>query len=154
MKVMLAMQQPDGHLENWYGEGNFNRTSLLYALMQSQGVRPRQWRPGTRVGAVREGPVLRLSLEAPGSTVVKFDFARHRRILNLDRNYVRLNEFPEWYTVDENSLYRLKPSDGGREQVLLGSELVEGILMAPGDWSVEPLGRAPYARQEAAPKVN
>jgi len=37
MKVMLAMQQPDGHVENWYGEGNFNRTALLYALMKSQG---------------------------------------------------------------------------------------------------------------------
>ena len=27
--VMLAMQRPDGHIEDWYGEGNFNRTLLL-----------------------------------------------------------------------------------------------------------------------------
>ena len=40
MDVLLKMQRPDGHFEYWYGEGNFNRTALLYALMQSQGVRP------------------------------------------------------------------------------------------------------------------
>ena len=38
--MLLAMQRPDGHIEDWYGEGNFNRTALLYALMKSQGVRP------------------------------------------------------------------------------------------------------------------
>ena len=38
--ILRAMQQPDGHFENWYGEGNFNRTAMLYALMQSRGVRP------------------------------------------------------------------------------------------------------------------
>ena len=31
MQVMLGMQRPDGHIEDWYGEGNFNRTALLYA---------------------------------------------------------------------------------------------------------------------------
>ena len=42
---MLAMQRPDGHLEDWYGEGNFNRTLLIYALMKSQGVMPAERRP-------------------------------------------------------------------------------------------------------------
>ena len=46
---------PDGHVEDWYGEGNFNRTALLYAFMKSQGVRPEHWQPGVRVGAVRDG---------------------------------------------------------------------------------------------------
>jgi hypothetical protein len=133
MKVMLGMQQPDGHIENWYGEGNFNRTALLYALMKSQGVRPVHWTPGTRVGAVREGNGLRLSLESPGPVLVKFDYARHRRVLNWDRNYVRLNEFPEWYTVDENTLYVVH---GAREQVFLGSELIQGVTLAPGSYYV------------------
>jgi len=31
-------------------------------------------------------------------------------VLNLEKNYVRLNEFPEWFTVDENHLYRLRPA--------------------------------------------
>ncbi len=52
MALMLDMQRPDGHFEYWYGEGNFNRTALLYALMQSRGVRPAVWRDGVGIGAV------------------------------------------------------------------------------------------------------
>ena len=139
MKVMLGMQQPDGHLENWYGEGNFNRTAMLYALMHSQGARPQRWTPGVRVGAVRAGERLCLSLEAPAATRIQFDYARHKRVLNLDKNYVRLNEFPEWYVVDENTLYKVRNQAGGKEQILLGSELIAGIQLEPGRWLVEPL---------------
>jgi len=31
IRVMAAMQKPSGFIEHWYGEGNFNRTALLYA---------------------------------------------------------------------------------------------------------------------------
>jgi hypothetical protein len=140
-RVMLAMQQPDGHIENWYGEGNFNRTLLLYALMKSQGARPDHWTPGTRVGAVRSGAELYLNVEAPKSVRLRLDYARHRRVLNLDRNYVRLNEFPEWYTVDENSLYRVRGASGADERILLGSELIAGIDLAPGNYSIGPYTR-------------
>jgi hypothetical protein len=138
MPVMLAMQRADGHLEDWYGEGNFNRTALLYALMKSQGVRPERWEPGIGVGAVREGDRLRLVLAMPAPRRIRFDFARHHRVLNFDKNYVRLNEFPEWFTVNENRLYRLRDA-GSTERLLLGSELVAGILMQPGQWTVEPV---------------
>ena len=147
---MLAMQQPDGHIENWYGEGNYNRTGMLYALMKSQGARPRHWKPGVRLGAMREGERLFLSLEAPGAQIVQFDFARHRRVLNFARNYVRLNEFPEWHTVDENTLYRVRRAGAATSgEVRLGSELMVGIPLAPGNWTVEPLGKAPYNRPSA-----
>ncbi len=140
MQVMFGMQKPDGHIEYWYGEGNFNRTTMLYALMQSRGVRPVHWQPGIRVGAVQDGSRLHLSLVAPSPTAVRFDFARHRRTLNLDRNYVRLNEFPEWFTVDENTPYRLSQAgDASPALVRLGSELIAGVTLAPGDWVIEPL---------------
>jgi len=140
MQVMLAMQKPDGHVEYWYGEGNFNRTAMLYALMQSAGVRPAQWQPGIRLGAVQDGPRLHLSLAAPSPTVVRFDYPRHRQILNLDRNYVRLNEFPEWFVVDENTLYRSARRGGGSSEIVrLGSELIAGVTLTPGEWTIEPL---------------
>ena len=146
-KVMLSMQRADGHVEDWYGEGNFNRTLLLHAYMKSQGVRPEHWKPGMRVGGVREGERLYLSFESPARAVLRFDLARHRRVLNFDKNYVRLNEFPEWYTVDENTLYRVRDAASQeRERILLGSELIAGIETAPGEWIVEPLGKAPYAK--------
>jgi hypothetical protein len=138
MQVLLDMQQPDGHVEYWYGEGNFNRTVMLYALMQSRGVRPERWKPGIGVGASVDGTRLNLTLAAPSSTRLQFDFARHRRVMNFDRNYVRLNEFPEWFTVEENTLYRVRGASGTNEQIRLGSELIRGLDFAPGDWVVEP----------------
>jgi hypothetical protein len=138
-QVMLDMQRPDGHVEYWYGEGNFNRTAMLYALMQSQGVRPEHWKPGVRIGAVRDGDRLHLSLVAPSPVKIRFDYARHRRVLNFDRNYVRLNEFPEWFVVDENGLYRMRSAaDSSGDVIRLGAELISGVELAPGDWVIEP----------------
>ena len=145
MDVMLRMQRADGHLEDWYGEGNFNRTALIYAYMKSQGVRPERWEPGVRVGASRTAEGLKLHLGMSAPRRIQFDFARHRRVLNFAKNYVRLNEFPEWFTVDENHLYRLQRG-GDPPLVRLGSELIAGIEMSPGDWTIEPAGRPPYAQ--------
>jgi hypothetical protein len=145
MGVMLEMQQPSGHIEHWYGEGNFNRTAMLYALMKSAGVRPDRWEPGVRIGALRDGDRLYVSLIMPSARHIRFDNARYRRVWNFDKNYVRLNEFPEWFTVDENALYRLSRSgETAAPLVRLGSELIAGIELAPGDWVIEPLGRPPY----------
>jgi hypothetical protein len=148
MDVMLRMQRPDGHVEDWYGEGNFNRTALLYAYQKSQGVRPERWEPGVRVGAIRDGKSLLLHLDMPAPRRIQFDFERHRRVMNFALNYVRLNEFPEWFTVDENHLYRLRSSSSPAvEHVRLGSELIAGVDLGPGDWIVEPMGDPPYARR-------
>ena len=143
--VMLSMQRADGHIEDWYGEGNFNRTLLLYAYMKSQGVRPEVWEPGVQVGATTSGGRLSLHLVMPSPRPIRFDWARHRRSLNFSANYVRLNEFPEWFVVDENTLYRLH-GPGGADWVRLGSEMIAGLDMAPGDWIVESMGPPPYGR--------
>jgi hypothetical protein len=137
IKVMGAMQQPSGHIENWYGEGNFNRTMLLWALFNSAGVTTTDWRPGVRIGSVRSGTRLTFSLEAAPNWRgrLRFDYARHRRIFQFAKNYARLNEFPEWFTVDENSLYRVG------QWTYLGSELIEGIPVEPGIHTVEPMPR-------------
>ena len=98
------------------------------------------WREEVSLGAHRAGDRLYVSLEAPHAWDGKlhFDFARHPRVMNFDRNYVRLNEWPEWYVVDENTLYRVTDADG-KERILLGSELINGIpVTAPGRWVVEP----------------
>jgi hypothetical protein len=138
MDVMLSMQRPDGHVEDWYGEGNFNRTALLYAYMKSQGVRPERWERGVRVGATRDGARLRVQLAMPAPRRIQFDTARHRRVLNMAKNYVRLNEFPEWFTVDENRLYTLtREGATATPLVRLGSELAAGVILAPGTWTVD-----------------
>jgi hypothetical protein len=128
---LLACQKPDGFIERWYGDGNWNRTLLLYALMKTQGTYLKDWQPGVQLGAVRDGHTLYLS--ATSKTAwrgrLAFDYARHRRILNLQKDYTRLNQWPEWYTVDENTLYSVKNAATGAEQLLLGSELKNGVAL-------------------------
>jgi hypothetical protein len=47
---------------------------------------------------------------------------------------VRLNEFPEWYAVEENRLYRIRSSaSGAGERLRLCSESIAGIRLEPGD---------------------
>jgi hypothetical protein len=137
---LLAYQRPDGTVERWYGDGNWARTLLLYAMMKTQGVFLDGWKEGVALGATREGERLYVSIAAPAgwSGRLRFDHARHRRDLNFSRNWVRLNEWPEWYTVDENTLYRIE-SASGDEQVRLGSELVTGVPVSGSSrWVVQP----------------
>jgi len=140
---LIAFQQEDGIVERWYGDGNWARTLLLYAMMKTQGCLLDGWQEGVRLGAVRDGERLLVSLEAPAGWKgrLRFDHARHSRDLNFRKNYVRLNEWPEWFTVDENTLYRV--TDGaGKESIRLGSELEDGIeVTASGRWIVEPFER-------------
>jgi hypothetical protein len=139
-KTLLAFQKEDGTIERWYGDGNWARTLLLYAMMKTQGTFLDGWQEGVRLGAVREGEKLLVSLDAPPAWKgrLRFDHARHRRDLNFAKDYVRLNEWPEWFAVDENTLYKLTDA-GGQETVRLGSELETGIEVAGrGRWVVEP----------------
>jgi hypothetical protein len=137
---LIAFQKEDGTIERWYGDGNWARTLLLYAMMKTEGCFLDGWREGVKLGAVREGERLYVALDAPSGWTgrLRFDHARHRRELNFRRNYVRLNEWPEWFTVDESRLYRLTDAEG-RQEVRLGSELKAGIAVAgSGRWVVEP----------------
>jgi hypothetical protein len=129
-KRLVAFQQADGTIERWYGDGNWSRTLLLYAMWKTQGTFLDGWQEGVALGAVRDGERLFVSLAAPAGWKgrLRFDYARHHRELNFARNYVRLNEWPEWFTVDENTLYRLTDATG-RETLRLGSELKEGLAI-------------------------
>ena len=114
----IAFQQPDGTIERWYGDSNRSRTLLLYAMWKTQGLYVDGWEEGVKLGAVRDGRGC-WSPDAPARWKgrLHFDYARHKRTLNFDRDYVRLNEWPEWFTVDENRLYRVTDGAGQRRCV-------------------------------------
>jgi len=139
-KILLAFQKEDGTVERWYGDGNWARTLLLYAMMKTRGSFLDGWEEGVRLGAAKEGERLYVSIEAPAAWKgrLRFDHARHRRDLNFARDYVRLNEWPEWFTVNENTLYTLTDV-AGQATVRLGSELVTGVeVTGSGRWVLEP----------------
>jgi hypothetical protein len=131
MQRLVAFQKEDGLVEGAYPDGNWLRTVLLYSLWKTQGTWVEAWKPGVRVGAERKDDTLYVAIDSaePWSGRLRFDHARHRRMLNLARNYVRLNEWPEWYVADENTLYDVADASG-RVQTLLGSDLKDGVQVA------------------------
>jgi len=57
---------------------------------------------------------------------VKFDIPRHRAYFHMPLDYPRINQFPEWFTVDPEKTYQV--TIGQQESVLIqGSKLRDGI---------------------------
>jgi dienelactone hydrolase len=134
--LMWAMQKPDGVIESWHGDGNFARTSLMYALWKTQGATIQPWRADVRFGAVREGDSVWLALVAdrPWQGRLVFDRPRHRLFMHLPLDYTRINQFPEWFTVDADTRYEVTSGpDASAEKT--GAELAGGIdvTLRPGE---------------------
>ena len=120
MRRLWALQRADGIIEGWYGDGNSARTSLMVALWKTQGVAPAPWRNDLHLGAVRATDgTLHLHLHSAGAWtgVLRFDHPRHQNWLRLPFDYPRINQFPEWFTVDDDSLYTLQMDDGPAQTV-------------------------------------
>jgi hypothetical protein len=129
IKVLLAKQRPDGVVEGWHGDGNFARTALMYALYQTQGLRVGNWRPDVKFGAVRDGSTLYVFIgaDSPWEGKIFFDRPRHKTNLRLNLNYPRLNEFPEWFTVEDEALYEVTYPPASAPTEYSGKALAEGI---------------------------
>ena len=127
-RMMWAIQKPDGIIEGWHGDGNFARTSLMCALWKTQGASVQPWRADVRLGAAREGGTVYLSLTAgqawEGRLV--FDRPRHKLFMHLPLDYTRINQFPEWFTVEPDARYEVKLGQGAAF-VKTGAELAEGL---------------------------
>lgn len=126
----LRRQREDGIIEDWYGDGNYIRTALMYAFLKSQGAWIHPWRKDVRLGAAKDGggTVWRIEADAAWNGRLAFDTPRSREHFNLPVNYTRLNEFPEWFTVNPCDLYRV--TIGGEVNTLSGAELARGLDIA------------------------
>ena len=127
MEILMAKQRPDGVIEGWHGDGNFTRTTLMYALWKTQGVRLEPWRADLAFGAVEKNGVLYIAIQSdwPWRGKILFDRPRHRDYFNLPSDYPRINQFPEWYTVDEKSDYAMKLNHSNAVN-LSGENLLQG----------------------------
>jgi acetyl esterase/lipase len=125
IEVLRAKQRPDGIIEGWYGDGNSSRTMLMYALMTTQGVTASPWRDDLKLGAERatDGSVrVLVSSEWPWRGRLRFDIPRHRDVLHLPMDYPRINQFPEWFTVERDRRYVLT-IEGREPRPVSGDEL-------------------------------
>ncbi|MGK7394897.1 MAG: hypothetical protein ACNS62_10000 [Candidatus Cyclobacteriaceae bacterium M3_2C_046] len=116
IKVMWQKQQPNGIIEGWHGDGNFARTSIMYALWKTQGATLKPWHQDLCYGAVQSGDTLFISMTSAEHYhgTLKLDQPRHRSFLNLELDYPRINQFSEWYTVDQDQNIRLFRQDGSQ----------------------------------------
>jgi hypothetical protein len=134
MGTLLAYQKPDGFVGSTYLDGNFVRTTLLYALFRTQGARLEPWRPGTRLGAVMSPQGLHVAITSAGpwSGRIFFDRVRHGEYLNLPFEYPRLNGWTEWFTVDPAARYEVTRNIEGKEPesiAVQGNKLLEGMTV-------------------------
>ena len=128
VQFMWGLQKPDGTIEGWHGDGNFARTTIMYCLWKTQGLTVRPWREDVVFGTARRGETLYVSLEAeePWSGRLLFDTPRHKTVLHLPIDWPRINQFPEWFTVDGEATYAWVSKDKPRA-LYDGRTLARGV---------------------------
>ena len=131
IRDMWSVQQPDGVVEGWHGDGNSARTAIMYALWKTCGITVQPWRADVRVGAVELEDSLCVSLKADEPYVGKlvFDKPRHQVQMHLPIDYPRINQFPEWFTAKADQRYRVRNVVSKTEEVYPGKRLQEGIAV-------------------------
>ncbi len=131
IKVMWGMQKESGIIEGWHGDGNFARTTIMYNLWKTQGTHCEPWREDLQWGASARGDTLHVAMGAKEDWTgkIRFDIPRHRVVLHLPVDYPRINQFPEWFTVEEDDRYSIQTSNMGKTLVHSGAELRAGIPM-------------------------
>ena len=126
---MFGMQQEDGIIGGWHGDENFARTAIMYSLWKTQGATIQPWRSDVILGAETNGNETYFVLTAENDWEGKliFDAPRHRTILNLPVDYPRINQFPEWFTVEKDEEYSLVSSQKELTGKYSGQQHLEGI---------------------------
>jgi hypothetical protein len=129
MQVMFAMQQPDGIVGGWHGDGNFVRTAIMYSFWKSQGATIQPWHNDVILGAEKTetGTYFVLTAADDWEGKLVFDAPRHKTILNLPIDYPRINQFPEWVTAEENKEYSISSTQKILNGKFSGKQLTEGI---------------------------
>ncbi len=119
-----------GVIEGWHGDGNFARTTIMHNLWKSKGTYVQPLNHGVTLGGEMKGDSLFLSLgsaSANWSGKIYFDKARHSQVMKMPIDWPRINQFPEWFTVDAKKKYRVLDENGRLRFDVTGDELLKGI---------------------------
>lgn len=133
IKFMWAIQDTkwknSGIIEGWHGDGNFARTTIMYCLWKSQGVTMLPWRSDLQIGAAMNDNNLLLSVYVTEDWkgLLKFDTQRHKTILQLPQDWPRINQFPEWFTSEDQFNYQLIDLQEKKSESYSGKQLSNGI---------------------------
>ena len=131
--IVHGLQRADGIAEGWYGDGNSAHTMMMHALWLTQGITARPWRKDVNLGAAQDANgSLRvyLSSEWAWHGTLRCDIPRHKVQLRMPLDYPRINQFPQWFTVDKNARYQVQENDGP-ERELSGDALIDYPVTLP-----------------------
>ncbi|WP_299533835.1 hypothetical protein [Ulvibacterium sp.] len=123
-----------GIIEGWHGDGNFARTTIMYCLWKTQGLSVQPWRSDIELGAVTidNGIILSLKADKDWTGILRFDAPRHRTIMQMPADWPRINQFPEWFTIDPKKVYEIRDMTNGMSTKYKGTQLLEGIEFTLG----------------------
>lgn len=129
IQVMFGMQKPSGIIGGWHGDGNFARTAIMYSLWKTQGATILPWRSDVILGAEKsEGKtIFVLTAQKDWKGKLLFDAPRHKTILHLPIDYPRINQFPEWFTVEAGEEYSLVSSQKKLTGAYKAKQLLKGL---------------------------
>ncbi len=128
---LLKKQRPSGIVEGWHGDGNTARTMLMYALWKSQGCYVEPWNADISIGTKRiEHNKLLIVVNSVWNWTGKllFDIPRHKEFFHFPIDYPRLNQFPEWFTIEKDKKYLIQ-IEGKDAFEISGEELRKGISL-------------------------
>ncbi|MBP1674376.1 MAG: hypothetical protein H6Q24_514, partial [Bacteroidetes bacterium] len=96
------------------------------------GVHCSPWREDLKFGSeVRDGKLfISVSSDKAWKGILTFDYERHKEILHLPVDYPRINQFPEWFTVEDQKDYKLTDYNKKAKTQITGEELRKGIEMS------------------------
>ena len=129
IQVMWAMQNENGIIEGWHGDGNFARTTIMYNLWKSKGLYAKPWREDLILGAEQNGDSLLITIQSqkPWNGKLYFDKQRFKNNMNLPLDWPRINQFPEWFTAQPEKDYQMVDYKQEVQKLVSGKDLINGI---------------------------
>ena len=110
-------------------QANGVRTTIMHALMHTQGLIARPWDIGTELGARATSNSLIVTIKASKNYNGKiiFDVPRHKHLMGFEKDWPRMNTLPEWFTVGLDRTYRITNVRTHKTQTRTGKQLHDGL---------------------------
>ncbi|MHC4116393.1 MAG: hypothetical protein ACYSWO_02685 [Planctomycetota bacterium] len=112
-------------------QANGVRTTIMHALMHTQGLIARPWDIGMELGARTTSNSLIVTIKAAKNYKgrIIFDVPRHKYYLGFEEDWPRMNTLPEWFTVDLDRAYTITDTRTGKTQTCTGKQLHDGLAL-------------------------
>jgi len=110
-------------------QANGVRTTIMHALMHTQGLIARPWDIGMELGACPTANGLAVIIKAKKDWKGKivFDIQRHKHYMGFEKDWPRMNTLPEWFTVELDKTYRITNLETGKTKTYMGKQLHDGL---------------------------